>query len=419
MSFRAVLTSRGQGAFVVARCRSRAAEYGQARPPVRGTVNGHPFRTTVAVSTTASRTSAPARRARGGGDRRSARRGDRASSADARRAARGRGPRRPLGRAPRRPRRPALVGPALARTAASTSRRSRTRSADETRPATNAALTMPRSRESNAARSDRSRRHPARRRPASTRTRSGRTRSSSPRAGWTACSRSARPGRGSSSRDERRRAAELFLAGPLPVMVRPPRRPVDGGHGRARRARCGGRGRGGRRDRPAVLPARRARAARALRGGGRRLRAAAVLRLRVRARERLRGAGAVRRAARAGAEPRGAEGLGRAVREFCRTCSRVSTSSSGRVAPLRRARRGRGGRRVRARGRVPEVSPRPCGPATPARAPGSSAPRSSASPARRAEADPRRAAADRRTCARPCGSSDGEREELQEWLASS
>jgi hypothetical protein len=25
------------------------AEYGQARPPVRGTVNGHPFRTTVAV----------------------------------------------------------------------------------------------------------------------------------------------------------------------------------------------------------------------------------------------------------------------------------------------------------------------------------------------------------------------------------
>jgi hypothetical protein len=25
------------------------AEYGQARPPVRGTINGHPFRTTVAV----------------------------------------------------------------------------------------------------------------------------------------------------------------------------------------------------------------------------------------------------------------------------------------------------------------------------------------------------------------------------------
>jgi Bacteriocin-protection, YdeI or OmpD-Associated/Domain of unknown function (DUF1905) len=47
-SFEAVLEQRGQGAFVVVPFDVRA-EFGQARPPVRGTVNGHPFRTTVAV----------------------------------------------------------------------------------------------------------------------------------------------------------------------------------------------------------------------------------------------------------------------------------------------------------------------------------------------------------------------------------
>jgi len=46
--FETVLERRGQGAVVVVPFDVRA-EYGQARPPVRGTVNGHPFRTTVAV----------------------------------------------------------------------------------------------------------------------------------------------------------------------------------------------------------------------------------------------------------------------------------------------------------------------------------------------------------------------------------
>ena len=46
--FEAVLEQRGQGAFVVVPFDVRAA-YGRARPPVRGTVAGHPFRTTVAV----------------------------------------------------------------------------------------------------------------------------------------------------------------------------------------------------------------------------------------------------------------------------------------------------------------------------------------------------------------------------------
>ena len=46
--FEAVLEQRGQGAFVVVPFDVREA-YGQARPPVRGTVDGHPFRTTVAV----------------------------------------------------------------------------------------------------------------------------------------------------------------------------------------------------------------------------------------------------------------------------------------------------------------------------------------------------------------------------------
>jgi hypothetical protein len=46
--FETRLERRGQGAVVVVPFDVRAA-YGQARPPVRGTVNGHPFRTTVAV----------------------------------------------------------------------------------------------------------------------------------------------------------------------------------------------------------------------------------------------------------------------------------------------------------------------------------------------------------------------------------
>ena len=46
--FETVLEARGQGAVVVVPFDVREA-YGQARPPVRGTINGHPFRTTVAV----------------------------------------------------------------------------------------------------------------------------------------------------------------------------------------------------------------------------------------------------------------------------------------------------------------------------------------------------------------------------------
>jgi Bacteriocin-protection, YdeI or OmpD-Associated/Domain of unknown function (DUF1905) len=46
--FETQLERRGEGAVVVVPFDVRA-EYGQARPPVRGTVNGHPFRTTVAV----------------------------------------------------------------------------------------------------------------------------------------------------------------------------------------------------------------------------------------------------------------------------------------------------------------------------------------------------------------------------------
>ena len=46
--FETVLEARGQGAVVVVPFDVREA-YGQARPPVRGKINGHPFRTTVAV----------------------------------------------------------------------------------------------------------------------------------------------------------------------------------------------------------------------------------------------------------------------------------------------------------------------------------------------------------------------------------
>jgi bifunctional DNA-binding transcriptional regulator/antitoxin component of YhaV-PrlF toxin-antitoxin module len=46
--FETELERRGQGAVVVVPFDVRAA-YGRARPPVRGTVNGHPFRTTIAV----------------------------------------------------------------------------------------------------------------------------------------------------------------------------------------------------------------------------------------------------------------------------------------------------------------------------------------------------------------------------------
>ena len=46
--FETVLEARGQGAVVVVPFDVREV-YGQARPPVRGTINGHPFRTTVAV----------------------------------------------------------------------------------------------------------------------------------------------------------------------------------------------------------------------------------------------------------------------------------------------------------------------------------------------------------------------------------
>jgi bifunctional DNA-binding transcriptional regulator/antitoxin component of YhaV-PrlF toxin-antitoxin module len=46
--FETTLERRGQGAVAVVPFDVRAA-YGLARPPVRGTVNGHPFRTTVAV----------------------------------------------------------------------------------------------------------------------------------------------------------------------------------------------------------------------------------------------------------------------------------------------------------------------------------------------------------------------------------
>jgi hypothetical protein len=46
--FETMLERRGQGAFVAVPFDVRT-EYGQARPPVRGTLNGHPFRTTLAV----------------------------------------------------------------------------------------------------------------------------------------------------------------------------------------------------------------------------------------------------------------------------------------------------------------------------------------------------------------------------------
>ena len=227
---------------------------------------------------------------------------------------------------------------------------------------------------------------------------------------WTACSRSARPGRGSSSRGG---AAARGGAVPRrrPAGDRPLRRPDDRGHGRARGARSGGRRRRGRGDRAAVLPARRRRAARALRRGRRRLRSAAVLRLRVRARERL------RRAARrwssscaSRAEPRRAQGLGRAVggvravphrgarrlrrpggadRAGHARVGAVGAVSGARVG-VSRARRRRGPRRRRRSG---------------SRGSASCAPRSSAFRAtRRSSSIARRSAACRsaRTCARRC-----------------
>ena len=89
------------------------------------------------------------------------------------------------------------------------------------------------------------------------------------------------------------------------------RRSDDRRYRRARRTRGGGR-RGGRlRDRSALLPARRARAARAPRGRRAGLRAAAVLHLRVHRAQRLSGPARRDRAARrARPEPRRPEGLG-------------------------------------------------------------------------------------------------------------
>ena len=81
------------------------------------------------------------------------------------------------------------------------------------------------------------------------------------------------------------------------------------------------------------------RPARALRRGGSRVRAAAVLRLRVRARERLRRpARRDRGVARAGAEPRRSEGLRRAVRPLLAVSDRRARRvRRPRVADLRRA----------------------------------------------------------------------------------
>src|SRR3954462_8945353 len=133
--------------------------------------------------------------------------------------------------------------------------------------------------------------------------------------------------------DERMRAAELFMDGPLEVIVNcgaqttlataelaahaAERQGGGGGGGGppalplAARARAGGGRRG---DPPAVLPARRARAARALHRRRACLRSGSLLRLRVRARERLPSAAVGDRAvARARAEPHRAQGLRHAV----------------------------------------------------------------------------------------------------------
>ena len=123
---------------------------------------------------------------------------------------------------------------------------------------------------------------------------------------------------------------------------RPLRRADDGRDGRARRpCRRGGRRRR-RRDRAAVLPARRACARGAPRRGGGRLRAASLLRLRVRRPQRLRRAGRRdRAAARASDQSPRAEGLRQAV-------------GGGRALPARRPRRlrrRRVARRPRARAR--------------------------------------------------------------------
>ncbi len=133
--------------------------------------------------------------------------------------------------------------------------------------------------------------------------------------------------------EQRMRAAQLFVESARGRLGR--RRPLRGavhlgdGRARGRRGRVGGgRGRG---DGPAVLPAGRGGAVRALRRGRAGVRAAPVLRLRVRRAQRLRGAGRRDRApALDGAEPGGDEGVRHAV-------GPVPAVSPRRAGRLRRA----------------------------------------------------------------------------------
>ncbi len=101
---------------------------------------------------------------------------------------------------------------------------------------------------------------------------------------------------------------------------------------RSRRARRRGRRGRGRGHRPAVLPSRRASSVHALPGCRPGVRAASLLRLRVRVDERLRRrSGCARASSRRGAEPRRASRCRTPRSSASRvTCSPISTSSSGR-----------------------------------------------------------------------------------------
>ena len=166
-------------------------------------------------------------------------------------------------------------------------------------------------------------------------------------------------------------------------------------HARRDRRRCG------RRDRAAVLRARRDLAARAFRRGRCRLRARALLRLRVRDHERLRDPAGRRRApARTGAEPCGHEGLRPDPWEQLRA---VPDRGARRLRRVRRADPGRVWRRVRS-----ALSP-PWPRASPRSSPLPSAARTSTPGWLRAEVDRLPAPRGAQACPRPARRADRRR----------